>query len=324
MTEPPQGPAMPDVPSLVTLTVNPALDLSTRVEEMRPFSKLRCHGERRDPGGGGINVARVAIRLGGDPLAIFPAGGPIGRYLADLLAGDGVRTVVVPIRGNTREDVTVTESRSGRQFRFVLAGPYLEQTEWERVLGECESRLKEGSMVVASGSLAPGVPDDFYARLAGIAKARHARLLLDCSGAPLEKALAIGVHLIKPNLREFRGLLGRPLPDRESRLAGARDLIASGAVDIVALSLAEEGALFVGRDFAFDAKAPSVKPVSTVGAGDSFLGALVARLAAGGDRREAFRSAVAAGTAALLGSGTELCRFDDIERLRASVTLTEV
>ena len=309
---------------IITLTINPALDLSTSVDELRPFSKMRCAGERRDAGGGGINVARVATRLGAKPLAIFPAGGPIGRFLADVVAAEGVQRAVVPIDGNTREDVTVTEEKSQRQFRFVLPGPQLKPAEWEMVLHACASRLRRDMFVVASGSLAPGVPDDFYARLAEMVKARGAKLLLDCSGVPLKKALAVGVYLIKPNLREFRGLTGEPLADRDSMIAAARRLIASQSVEIVALSLAEAGALFVGRDRAFEAKAPAVAPVSTVGAGDSFLGALVADLAKGRDRTIAFRSAVAAGTAALLAPGTELCGRADVERLAPLVELSAV
>jgi len=289
-----------------------------------PLSKLRCSGERRDAGGGGINVARVATRFGAKPLAIFPAGGPIGRYLADVVAAEGVPSLVIPIEGNTREDVTVTETKTGRQFRFVLAGPVLAQLEWELVLATCASHLNEGTLAVASGSLAPGVPDDFYARLAEIVSAKRAKLLLDCSGIALKKAIAAGVYLIKPNLREFRGLTGEPLPDRNSILAAARRLIASGSVEIVAVSLAEAGAIFVGRDFALEAKAPAVVPISTVGAGDSFLGGLVGKLTLGCDLREAFRGAVAAGTAALLAPGTELCRIAEVERLVSSVDLLEM
>src|SRR5665213_3371421 len=201
---------------IVTLTVNPALDLSTSVDELRPFSKLRCSGERRDAGGGGINVARVASRFGARPLAVFPAGGPIGRYLADIVAQEGIESLVVPITGNTREDVTVTETKSGQQFRFVLAGPNLAREEWERVASEFSARLAPTSLAVASGSLAPGVPEEFYADVARSAKARGARLMLDCSGEALKAALDVGVYLIKPNLREFRGLIGEALPDQES------------------------------------------------------------------------------------------------------------
>lgn len=308
---------------LVTLTVNPALDLSTTVEELRPFSKLRCGSEQRDAGGGGINVARVATRLGARPLAIFAAGGPIGAYLAEIVAAEGVQSLVVPIRGNTREDVTVTETRSSRQFRFVLPGPPVTPSECERLLSECALRLGEGTLLVASGSLSPGMPDDFYARLAVLAKKRGARLLLDCSGPPLEQALEAGVYLVKPNLRELRGLTRESLPDRASQLAASRRLVARGAAEIVALSLAEQGALFVARDVAWYAKAPAVEPLSTVGTGDSFLGALVARLAAGADRRDAFRTAVAAGTAALLAPGTGLGHEADIERLVASVDVVD-
>ncbi|HWA88786.1 MAG TPA: 1-phosphofructokinase family hexose kinase [Rhizomicrobium sp.] len=308
---------------ITTLTINPALDLSTAVDELRPFSKLRCAGERRDPGGGGINVARAAKRLGAVPTAVYPAGGPIGAFLAQLVAAEGIESVVVPIAGDTREDVTVTETKSGRQFRFVLAGPRLAETEWRRCLDDFAVRLTPQTLAVASGSLPPGVPDDFYALLARTVKAAGAQLVLDCSGPPLKAALDAGVYLIKPNLRELRGLLGETLPDQASWVSAARRLIEAGHVEVVALSLAEEGALLVTRDRAWRAYAPQVAPVSSVGAGDSFLGAMVWSLARGDAPCDAFRRAVAAGTAALLAHGTELCRVGDVDALTSAVRVVE-
>jgi 6-phosphofructokinase 2 len=309
---------------IVTLTINPALDLSTSVEELRPFSKLRCGTERRDPGGGGINVARVAARLGGEPLAVFPAGGPIGRYLAEMLAAENFKSAAIPIAGNTREDVTVMEMKSGQQYRFVLAGPHLSQREWERVSAEFSACLSPSSLAVASGSLAPGVPEDFYAKVAKSARDRGARFMLDCSGRSLATALETGVYLIKPNLRELRGLAGEALPDQESWLSACRGIISSGKAEVVALSLAGEGALFVGKDFALRVTAPKVTPLSTVGAGDSFLGGFVSALSMGLGLVEVCRRAVAAGTAALLAPGTDLCRAVDVERLLGEVAVIEI
>jgi len=309
---------------IVTLTVNPALDLSASVEVLRPFSKLRCSGERRDAGGGGINVARVAARFGAKPLAVFPAGGPIGSYLAELVATEGIASAMVPIAGNTREDVTVNETESGRQYRFVLSGPKMSLEEEERLLTVFGARLVPDALAVASGSLPPGMADDFYARVAQIANAKGARLALDSSGPPLANALAAGVMLIKPNLRELQGLARTPLPDRASRLAAARGLVQSGRVELVALSLAEEGALLVGRDIALAASAPKIVPVSTVGAGDSFLGALAAMLAKESDLKTAFRMAVAAGSAALLAPGTELCAAAKAKELFEQVSIEEL
>jgi 6-phosphofructokinase 2 len=310
--------------AIATLTINPALDLSTAVEELRPFSKLRCAGERRDAGGGGINVARVARRLGAAPVAVYPAGGPIGAFLARQVAAEGIESVVVPIAGDTREDVTVTETKTGRQFRFVMAGPHLAEAEWRRCLQEFAARLAFHSFAVASGSLPPGAPGDFYAHVARAAKSSGARLVLDCSSAPLRAALDAGVYLIKPNLRELRGLTNQPLPDQDAWLGAARTLVDSGRVEIVALSLAEEGALLVTRERAWRAHAPPVTPVSSVGAGDSFLGALVFGLAGGEAPPDAFRRAVAAGTAALLARGTELCRTVDVDALARAVAIAEV
>lgn len=148
--------------------------------------------------------------------------------------------------------------------------------------------------------------------------------MLDCSGRALAAALEIGVYLIKPNLREFRGLMSEALPDQASWVAAARRLVSSERVEIVALSLAEQGALIVGADFALRVTAPAVTPLSTVGAGDSFLGALAAGLSAKQDIREACRRAVAAGTAALLAPGTDLCRATDAERLLREISAVEL
>ena len=309
---------------IVTLTANPALDLSASVEVMRPFSKLRCSGERRDPGGGGINVARIAARFGAKPLAVFPVGGPIGAYLAELVAAEGIESAVVPIADNTREDVTINETVSGRQFRFVLCGPSTSHEEEERLLGAFGEQLSQGALAVASGSLAPGMGDDFYARAARLAKAKGARLVLDSSGPALAHALDAGVMLIKPNLRELQGIAGMPLPDRATRLAAARSLVDAGRTEFVALSLAEEGALLVGRGIALAASAPRIVPVSTVGAGDSFLGALVAMLAKQNDPALAFRMAVAAGSAAMLAPGTALCAVEKARELFEQVSIEEL
>ncbi len=308
--------------SIVTLTINPAVDLYTTVEGVVAIHKLRCKGLMRQPGGGGINVARAAQRLGGAVHAVYTAGGPIGQLLQRLIAQEEIDGTPVAIVDDTRESFTVTETRSGQQYRFVLPGPSLTEGEWQRCLDVLSEAAASAGFVVASGSLPPGVPDDFYARVARAAKKVGARCVLDTSGKALAAALEEGVYLVKPNLREMRQLTGRPLDDQTSRLAAASELAARGGAEVVALTLGQEGALLATADLALAAVPPPVEIVSPVGAGDSFVAGMVQRLAAGSDLEAAFRCGVAAGTAALFTPGTELCRRQDVERLYEEVRVT--
>jgi 6-phosphofructokinase 2 len=304
---------------IVTVTPNPAVDLSTSVERVVPVSKLRGTSQRRDPGGGGINVARVVKRLGGEVSALYPVGGVTGDLLRRLLDKEGVPSQTFAIAEETREDFFVSEISTGRPFRFILPGPRLNDEEWQECL-RLLSRIKPfPRFVVASGSLPGGVPDDFYARLTRIAKQRGARMILDTSGPALALAVAEGVDLIKPNLREMRELAGHEPSDAGEWEAAAKALVHGGKVAIVALTMGHLGAVLVTRDQVLRAEPLPITPVGAVGAGDSFLGALLWQLASGGDLEESFRHAVAAGAAALLNPGTELCRPADVERLAQRV-----
>jgi 6-phosphofructokinase 2 len=180
------------------------------------------------------------------------------------------------------------------------------------------------SFIVASGSLAPGVPDDAYAGLARAGKRAGQRIVVDVSGPPLRLALEAGVYLVKPNLRELQDLLGVRLEDRTSQVEACRKLIHSGASEIIALSLGSQGALLVTREAAWFSEPLAVRVQSSVGAGDSFLGGLLWSLSQKRDLPAALAFAVAAGSAALLAPGTQLCRPDDVQRLLADVRLTEL
>ena len=309
---------------IVTLTMNPAVDVSTSVDRVEPTTKLRCAAGRRDPGGGGINVARVVRELGADALAIYPAGGVVGDQLQQLVKAEGVRSRVVPILGDTREDFNVVDETTGEQFRFILPGPRLHGSEWMaclQALGELEARP---DVVCASGSLPPGAPDDFYARVAQVAAERRVRFALDTSGPALKAALRERVSLLKPNLAELQELTGAALDDEPARLAGCRDLIGRTGAEMVALTLGAEGAFLVTADRAWRAKAVRIRPASSVGAGDSFLGGMIWAIASGKSPEDALRYAMAAGSAALTAPGTELCRADDVRRLMREVQLEEL
>lgn len=310
---------------ILTLTLNPALDIYTSIDRVVPNHKMRCGAAQTHPGGGGINVARVIHRLGGDVLALFTAGGVTGQVLQALLQAEHIPAQAIPIAGETRESFSVHETGSQQDFRFVLRGPTLSPDE----ATQCLTRLTELSpmarYVVASGSLPPGVPDDFYAQVAAQVATQGCSMVLDTSGPALRAALqAGGIHLVKPSLRELRELTGLPLNDEADWCAAARALITQGQTEIVALSLGEDGALLVSATQAWRAQALRVEVASTIGAGDSFLAALVCALSQSQDLAQALRQAMAAGAAALLSSGTALSQAADVARLLPVVQLQAV
>ncbi len=307
--------------SVVTLTMNPAIDVSTSIARVVPIHKLRCADALRDPGGGGINVARVISRLGGSVTSIYPIGGISGRLLQRLVEDEGLAGVTFQVVGETRESFTVLETESGAEYRFVLPGPSLAQSEWRQGLDTLESLSNQTDILVMSGSLPPGLPHDFYACAARVAKGRGVKVILDTSGPALAAGLETGLFLIKPNLRELRELTGEALEDETSWVAVCSRLVTSGQVEVVALTLGDKGALLVSRNSTLRAPALAINAASTVGAGDSFLGAFVWALASGRDLKEAFRYGIAAGSAALLALGTQLCRHHDVERLYSQVII---
>lgn len=306
---------------ILTLTPNPAIDVSTSVERVVPTDKLRCSDARRYPGGGGINVARVIRRLGSEVTALYPRGGITGQLLSRLLEIEAIASEHADVAGETREDFSVYEESTSAQFRFVLPGPLLSEPEWQACLDRLSSSSVRPRIVVGSGSLPPGVPPDFYARACRIAKSWNSKFVLDTSGPALNAALAEGVHLIKPNLQELSEVVPGPLNDEADWIRACAGLVRSQRAEVVALTLGDRGALLVDRDRVLRAEPLRISPISSVGAGDSFLGAMVWSLAAGDDLANAFRLGVAAGSSALLNAGTELAHADDTRRLATNVVI---
>jgi len=296
---------------IITVTVNPALDVSASTAQVRPTSKLRCDQVERHPGGGGVNVARVLHRLGADCEALCLVGGPTGQMLLQLLALEGVHCLPVPIGGHTRESFTVRELASGQEYRFVLPGPQVLESEVAATL-DTLGQQSVPRYLVASGSLPPGMPAHFYAQLAGVARAWGARLVVDGSGPAMAAALEHGVYMVKPSLREMRELTGQPLTSLHSVREAARQWVVDGHAEVVAVSLGDKGAVLVSADEALFAPALPVQVVSAVGAGDSFVAGMVWALSGGQTVARAFALGVAAGSAALSSSGTGLCAPEDV------------
>jgi len=291
---------------ILTVTLNPALDLSTSVERMQANRKLRCAGALLEPGGGGVNVSRIIRRFGGKSTAFVALGGPTGRTLRELMEREGLQVVEFPIAGATRQNVTVDETAHGRQYRLVLQGPRWSGKEVRAALAEIERLAADHDYVVATGSLPPGVPEDFYARLARMVRRQGGRLILDTSGPPLRKALEAGVYLVKPNHIEFRDLAGTSRSDWKTMARVGRRLRERGRAEAMIVTRGAMGALAILPEGEWRLQSPKGKVVSMVGAGDSLIGAAIVAIARGRPLLEACRLGVAAASAAVGARGTEL------------------
>jgi 6-phosphofructokinase 2 len=304
---------------IVTICLNPAIDKCAAVTHVTPEHKLRCTNPHFDAGGGGLNVARVVHRLGGTVTAVYPAGGLTGEMLIELMHEDGVPHVPIRVVGLTRENLHIDETSTGQQYRFNMPGVELTEAEWNSCFDAALSLDPRPEWVIFSGSLAPGVPPTCLADLAKRCKAEGMRLVADTSGDALREAVRAGVSILKPNQKELGELVGRELEGDGEIFSAARAILDTGGSDLILVSMAAAGLLVVSHDEVYRVAAPPVKPVSRVGAGDSSLAALVLKLAQGRPLKEAARYAVAAGTAAVLGHGTDLCKVEDVDRLMASM-----
>jgi len=300
---------------IITLTINPCIDTSSSVKQVVPENKLRCRSPFYEPGGGGINVSRAIKRLGGESLALCTSGGLYGEMLQKLLANEKVNYEPILIKESTRENIVVEEELSENQYRFNMPGPHLEEQEWEMCLDKLSSLMSKDDYIVASGSLPPGVPDDFYARLAHIANHKEARIIVDTSGEALHLAARSGVYLLKPNVRELQELTKIQINNESDLKKAAMKFVEEEQCEVVIVSLGAGGALMVSKDGYEHFRTPTVPIRSKVGAGDSMVGGMIFSLEQGKTLRESVLFGISAGAAAVMNPQRELCRLSDTEEL---------
>lgn len=300
--------------SIITITFNPAIDKSTSVALLIPEKKLKCTTPVFEPGGGGINVARAIKKLGGEATAVYMAGGYTGKAFIELLTKELVQSIVIETAGNTRENLIVAEMASNQQYRFGMPGPHILEHEWKECLTAIE-KINGAEYIVASGSLPKGVPTDIFARIAAIARNKKAKFIVDTSGEALKQAVNEGVYLIKPNLGELSSLAGKEELNIELVVDVARTIIEKGNCEVVVVSMGSAGAMLVTKEMAQQIIPPAVIRKSTVGAGDSMVAGMVLSLSRNKSLIETVQYGVAAGTAATMNPGTELCRLEDAEHL---------
>ncbi|WP_253384220.1 6-phosphofructokinase II [unidentified bacterial endosymbiont] len=300
---------------IYTLTLSPSLDCATLTPQIYPEGKLRCSVPVFEPGGGGINVARAVTYLGGKATAIFPAGGATGEHLVSLLADEQVAVDTIESSDWTRQNLHVHVESSGEQYRFVMPGAKLREDEF-RKLEEKVLAIESGALLAISGSLPPGVSAEKLTTLIRQVQQRGIRCIVDSSGDALHAALEPGnLELVKPNQKELSALVNRELTQPDDVRAAAEELVRSGKARRVVVSLGPQGALAVDETGSVQVVPPPMKSRSTVGAGDSMVGAMTLKLAQGASLLEMTRYGVAAGSAATINHGTRLCSLVDTQKI---------
>lgn len=305
---------------IATLTMSPAVDMFASTDQLHTDSKSRCRIDNREPGGGGINVARNLKRLGVDVLAIFPAGGYNGALLQDMLKARELPCLAVPIAAETTQNIGLTETSAERQFHLVFPGAVLQEQEWNNCLSAIKNLSPAPEFLVISGSLPPSVPSDFFARVASSANELGVKVILDTSGPALGPTLEAGVHLAKLNREEFAELGYDGDGDVESRLELMGQMVERGYAENLIVTLGPNGALLANRQGdRLHACPPPTPVVSHVGAGDSFVSVMTFQLYKGMPVSQAFRYGVAAAAAAISAPGNQLDGLQRVESILAQM-----
>jgi len=299
---------------ILTITFNPTVDAASETERVQPTRKIRTFDESFHPGGGGINVARVIHRLGGDVTALYTRGGVMGAVLDHLLEQRGVPHQTIEISGNTRINNVIHEASTGLEYRFVAEGPIFNDADWQHVVQACEQA--PWRWLVVSGSLPRGIPVEIYDRFLSMAKARGGKIAIDTSGPALKYVMERGgVTLVKPSQGEFESYMGTHFSSLAELAQAAQSLVHQGVSEIIAVTLGHQGAVLASADLALYLPSPPVKVVSASGAGDSFTAGMIYSLSEGESLERAFRLGVACGSAAVMEKGTRLCQSANIKRL---------
>lgn len=304
-----------------TVTFNPAIDHTVTIDHLVPGEVHRARATRRNAGGKGVNVASCLADWGGDVVVHGLLGRDNAAPFEMMFAAKGITDRFVRVAGATRVNLKLVDDAGTTDIN--LDGVAADEADVEQVMAGLDDAVLPGDLVALSGSLPPGCPPDLYAPLVARLRAKEAMVLLDTSGLPLKFALdgAVLPHVIKPNRSELAAWAGRPLDDRDSLMDVAQALRRRG-VELVAISMGEEGALFVSRQGAVCARLTIDGVASTVGAGDAMVAGLAAGLAQGLDLEPLARLATAFAVGKLAMAGPNLPALGAVRALAQDVVIS--
>lgn len=308
---------------IYTVTLNPTLDITYVVSDLKADRNNQAKRVLKSPGGKGINVSRALHNMRTDSVALALIGGYTGTEVEYLLRKEGLLIWLVRISNETRTNVFILNERTGRELNVTSQGPQIKPTEHKTLLKMVNEVAHSPGYLVLSGSIPPALPSDIYGLLIRQAKKRGLFTVLDTSGEPLRACLSQKPHLVKPNRHELEQLVGRRLTSDAAVLRAASDIVADG-VETVVVSLGEHGAMLVQKDRAFRGYGPAVDGRETVGAGDATVAGLLIALQQGKPAQECLRVGMACGTAAVMEPGPQLCKPASFKRALPLIRVEEI
>ncbi|SNR35165.1 1-phosphofructokinase family hexose kinase [Lutibacter flavus] len=305
--------------NIITLTVNPALDKSAKIDGLVAEQKLKCHSIKYQAGGGGINISRILTRLNIDSDCVFTSGGDYGNYLEKLLLEEKVHITAIATEENTRENFSIIDTKTNLQYRFGMPGSKISTSELDLIIAEINKKVKEHDILALSGSLGEGMPVDFYSKIIKSLDNKRVKIILDTSGPALVNGLEQPVYLIKPNQKELALLAGKEVLTDKEQEEFAMQLVTSGSVKYVAVSLGAKGAFLASKEGVIYQSIPTVEVKSTIGAGDSMVAGLIFGIKQGYAADKMLKYGVACGMATTMSESTNLASASAIKSVLQSL-----
>jgi 1-phosphofructokinase len=304
---------------IITVTLNPALDRTLVLGELKTGEVNRVTSSREDIGGKGINVSKVLSELGIPSKATGFLGNNLERFFIEELQSSGIENNFISISGNTRTNIKIVDEKKNENTDLNEAGPFISEKDLNSFYTRFETLVKENDLVVLSGGAAPGIPKDVYAVLTKKARDRGAKVIVDAEGDVLRYAIKEKPFMIKPNHQELADYCGKKTLSEEEILKEGSMLIESG-IDMVLVSRGEEGSILFSKECIMIAEGRRVPVKSTVGGGDAMVAAMAYGIMSGYDLKEMFALAQASGTAAVMTEGTTAPTKSEIERFFLDAT----
>lgn len=304
--------------NIITVTLNPALDKTVMIEQLKPGGLNRVEEIRMDPGGKGINVAKVLKSFPVNVLATGINGGYAGRQLLDHLERLQISHRFSTSGGETRTNLKIVDRKTEVTTEINEKGTEVSAETIRHFRREFTGLLDEASLLVIGGSLPPGISPQFYAEIIREAEKKGVQTVLDADGEAFRAGLEASPSVVKPNIHELEQYLERALNDEDQVVDACRELLAKG-ISWVIVSMGGEGAILVSEDEVIRGRPFPIRPVSTVGAGDSMVAVIAFCLLENKNLEETARWATAAGTITASKPGTGVCRYQEVQEHLALV-----
>lgn len=305
-------------PLIVSLSLNPAIDLTYEVGCITHDQKSRATKTHYDPGGTGVNVGRALEKLTPHSHTCCIIAGTMGQFLRSMLNNELNNFTTLQVNGETRINTTIIQQSPQRQYEINASGPMINPEQLNQIIQQFLDLCGQG-IGILTGSLPPNTPLNTYRFISEKLKQQGAKAIVDAPVLTLKETLNSHPFLIKPNLHELEALQNKPLNSLEEIATEAR--ILTKQADYVCVSLGEQGALLASQDNSYFCNTPAIKVLSTVGAGDSLVAGLAYALSQGDDASEALKFAVACGAGTATKKGTQLFDSADINQLLEEIDI---